>query len=121
MNVADVTADDFIRELVKPAPANAYAWITTFKGDPAAVAPGWWKGRLHDPKKELRRINGENAYVSVAVFDAAAEGRKKKEPHHVVAIFADDVGTKADRNEVERVLGLPTAAMETSNGNPTYW
>jgi hypothetical protein len=112
MSAANVTPDEFVRELFGTAPGGACAWICT-----KADGKGSWQGRIHDPEQPLPHINGEAAYISIAAFPPDAPSRAMSHQLGVLAIVPDDIGTKADPAEVLRLFGPPTAEIETSQGN----
>jgi len=114
-----MTATEFIQEIFSIAKVGdesaAHAWITIFDGDPKQ--PQDWTGFSHDPKENLRHINGSNAYYSVAAFHPDAGSRKAENRHVVLALVLDDVGTKADPKRCRELLGEPSFSVETSPDN----
>jgi hypothetical protein len=114
-----ISADTFVKALFDRAPADARAMITSFSISPKDKKG--WPATPHDPNQPLPSMNGKNAYISIASFGPKATHRRSTQPHHVLAIGLDDIGSKGQRDEVLRKFGPPSAEVETSKDNWHFW
>jgi hypothetical protein len=113
-----ISTEDFLRELLRPAPAGARAWCAHF---PSMRSP-LWGGALVAPD-QLPDFRGHNAYYSIAAFASTATERKTNTPDWlgVVCVLADDIGTKGvGPEEVRKRFGDPSFRIATSTDNEQW-
>lgn len=114
---ATVTAQEFLRELLKPAPAGAVAWCASL---PTLVTDKRdWTGEKV-AIEALPDFSGVNAYYSVAAFREAATARETAQSLGATVVIVDDVGTKARAEEVRERFGEPSFRIATSTGNEQW-
>ena len=119
---APVTAQEFLRELLRIAPEGSVAWCCQFR----SIAN--WTGEKTTP--ETFQLDAQaNAYYSIALFPPSASARvatatatTRKIPPALGAgvVLADDVTTKGKADEVLRLFGEPSYKIRTS-ANSQQW
>lgn len=109
-----ISNHQFITELFRGIPENAYAAVCTKPGNPE---DGGWKARPIKGKN-LELPIGSNNYICCSSFYLTADGSfnvRKENFHAIHFLLLDDVGTKI---QPEQLAGFePSWVLETSPGN----
>lgn len=104
--------------------------MTSFPGDPYKKEDAKWFGRrlsgkAHSESWTVAPGADENSYLCMGVLDPNIPGRSVANVIGHVAFWLDDVGTKVDRDRVEKFIRehalKPTLVVETSLGNFSYF
>jgi hypothetical protein len=112
-SASDVQFSEFLRYFF---PSGAGVWVASFPD----IADARWKGGWLSGWGIEGLPPENNNYFSIGVLNHDASGRDLGSLRQHVMLIADDVGTKANADEVRRLMGPPHARIRTSPGNETW-